>query len=148
MEYVDILDVDSVYTKDACIVSLTVTIENELYIFTGTSRRHPDDKPNEKLAHMIAYARAYENLSYNLTKRAKGRMKHVEDVKAMKQKGSAFKRLKTSATAKKNVAQPSLFDHPSTSNPSGLNHSLADHYRSSKDFIPGKKSFLPKKSTE
>ena len=83
MEYVDILDVYSLYTKDACIVSLTVSIDRDIQIFTGTAVRHPLDKPNEKLAHMIAYARAYEALAYRLTKRAKGYVKHVDDVRLM-----------------------------------------------------------------
>lgn len=83
MEYLDILEVYPVYTRDACIVTITALIDKEVCIFTGTSRRHPQDKPNEKLAHMIAYARAYEAMSYRLTKRALGYMKHVDDVRVM-----------------------------------------------------------------
>lgn len=83
MEYVDILEVYPVYTRDACIVTITALIDKEVCIFTGTSRRHPQDKPNEKLAHMIAYARAYEAMSCRLIKRARGYMKHVDDVRVM-----------------------------------------------------------------
>lgn len=85
MEYVDILDVYSLCTKDACIVSITVCIDNDISVINGTSVRHPLDKPNEKLATMIAYARAYQNLANKLTKRANGRIKHVDDMRLANQ---------------------------------------------------------------
>lgn len=83
MEYVDILEVYPVYTRDACIVTITALIDKEVCVFTGTACRHPEDKPNKKLAHMLAYARAYEAMSYRLIKRARGYMKHVDDVRVM-----------------------------------------------------------------
>lgn len=79
---VEVLDVTMLCARDACIVELTVMIEDDVVIVQGTSRRSPGDEPDDQVAYLLAYGRAYEALSKKLLRRAQGLVKHHDDIRA------------------------------------------------------------------
>jgi len=81
---IEILDIDSLCSRDACVVRLTVSVQGQITPVYGTSRRFPKDKPDAELAIMLATARAYESLAKKIKKRATGRVKHHDDMRAQR----------------------------------------------------------------
>jgi hypothetical protein len=74
-------------TRDVAVVELFVCIPG-VFMGTviGTAKRDPIDKPNEALSLHLAYGRAFQDISHKLLKRAKGLIKHQDDLRDKKSK--------------------------------------------------------------
>lgn len=93
---VEIIDVNMLCARDACIVELTVMFEDDIVVVQGTSRRSPGDEPDDQVAYLLAFGRAYEALAKKLLRRAQGLVKHHDDIRAsrpeQKHKAEAFRK--------------------------------------------------------
>lgn len=87
LSHVDIRDVRTSYTSDVAIVEIIADVQyDRLQVFTGSARRHPEDKANPDVAILLATARAYTSLSNALQRRSAGLVAHRDDVARLKQK--------------------------------------------------------------
>jgi len=84
LEEVVIADVQSLGTADAHIVKITAVIGADIVSVSGTSRRHPEDKPNAEIGELLAQARAYQALGNKIAKRARGLVAQQDHNKAIK----------------------------------------------------------------
>jgi len=69
---VEIIDLEQLISRDACITQITAKVQNDIVQASGTSRRHPGDKANEDIGRMLSYSRCLENLARKIRKRANG----------------------------------------------------------------------------
>lgn len=83
-EEVLIFDVNSLVSSDASIVQISALIGTDIVTVKGTSRRHPEDKPNDDIGLMLAQGRAYEALGRKINKRARGLVAQQDHNKEMK----------------------------------------------------------------
>ena len=85
--------------NDVAIAKIAANVEGEWIEAVGVAKRHPDDKPNPRVAALIANTRALESLHIKLQKRASGAVKHADDIVRLKDK--AKKKAKKKAKANK-----------------------------------------------
>lgn len=78
---IEILEVNELVTRDASITRITAKIQNDIITVTGTARRSPGDKPNERIGVMLATGRAYAALAKRIERRARGLVEHCADIK-------------------------------------------------------------------
>lgn len=84
---VQVKDTFITWDSNVAIVELVVDIQHERQrTFTGSARRHPDDRPDADVAILLAQARAYTSLANALNRRAKGLVAHKDDVKRLKER--------------------------------------------------------------
>lgn len=81
---IDIFKVESLCSRDACIVHMEVLLDGDVVVVSGTSRRYPGDKPDDRVAYLLAYSRAFESLTHKIAKRAKGLVRHNDNMRDQK----------------------------------------------------------------
>lgn len=82
---VQVKDTFITYDSNVALVELIVDVQHDAQrTFTGSARRHPDDKADPDVAILLAQARAYASLAHALDKRARGLVAHKDDVKRLK----------------------------------------------------------------
>lgn len=91
---------------DISAVELTVQDEYETFQVTGISKRDPLDRTNKPLGLELAFARALELAGQKLMARARGRVKHIDDIKAQKQQIKVESAKKVSEPVKKVASKP------------------------------------------
>lgn len=69
-----------VLDRDAAIATVSAIVEGQLVIATGSSRRSPEDKPDKRVAVLLAYGRAHESLGNKLNRRARGYVEHNDNI--------------------------------------------------------------------
>lgn len=74
----------AIHGSRATVVKLWVQVNGELIEVCGEALRHPDDKNNEQVATLLANGRALETMGKKLQKRARGLVKHNDDLAALK----------------------------------------------------------------
>lgn len=80
-EHLDIEQIEILSDKDASIAYIRM---GDIEV-TGSSRRHPGDKPDRETGDLLALARAYAKLAAKLEKRANGRVNHAAEIKRHKE---------------------------------------------------------------
>lgn len=68
-------------TSDVAIAQLRLELGGKVYYAEGWSKRDPMDRPDKKLAQMLALGRAMENLSKKVLSEANGLIKHHDDLR-------------------------------------------------------------------
>lgn len=76
----EIVDIVTLVSDSASITEITAKVQNDLIKVTGTSRRSPGDKPNEKIGEMLSVARAHASLARTVERRARGLVEHYADM--------------------------------------------------------------------
>lgn len=97
----EVLGQNHIVTNDACTVELTLKIQDDIFLFTGSARRAPGDESNFEVGYFMALQRAWNSAGVKLRKRAYGLMKHSDDMQALRAKQRAEKATKKTKVAKK-----------------------------------------------
>lgn len=63
---------------------ITAVINGERRTFTGAASLHPDDTNRSEIGREVATARAFTNMANRLSRRARGLVKHQDDLAAKK----------------------------------------------------------------
>lgn len=80
----EIVDEDITLSHDAAIARVYAYVEGRVIVATGSSRRAPSDKPDKRVAILLASARAHETMSRKLYRRAHGYIEHNDKIKAQR----------------------------------------------------------------
>lgn len=78
--FTDTFSVRSLSTRNACIVEITVMVQDQILTARGTSRRNPEDKHVPAYGQLLAYSRACESLAAKLERRGNGLLSHIEHI--------------------------------------------------------------------
>jgi hypothetical protein len=74
-----VLSVHVISTSEASIAVVSGHIDGQDYIWTGTSKRGPEDRPVLETGSKLALARAFENAAKQLNRQADGALKNHDD---------------------------------------------------------------------
>lgn len=81
VNFFSIDEIACMIAKDASIVSLTVTLDDQTYFVEGTSKRDPEDEPDDRVGLLLAHGRAFEKLGKALSKRGDAIMRQNEEIR-------------------------------------------------------------------
>lgn len=74
----------AIHGSRATVVKMWAQVDQEVIEVCGEALRHPEDKNDEELATLLANGRALEIMGKKLQKRARGLVKHNDDLAALK----------------------------------------------------------------
>jgi hypothetical protein len=81
---VEIDQIRSMASRDACIVEITAVLDGALVISQGTSKRTTGDRPDERTAYLLAMSRALQSLASKVGRRATASVDHNDSIARMR----------------------------------------------------------------
>lgn len=101
--YIEIERTSVMVDKDACIVAIDVSLDGKVKTITASSKRCPGDKPDDRVAIPLAYARALNKASAWLNRQANAQLSQNDELIRVRPIQAASKAKWLKAVAKKNA---------------------------------------------